>query len=143
MDDTLSHCAIACGTTLTDRGITPCDVAAYDFQSPAGDGRATLALQLRDGRRLTPTGAPGQGTATAWAGGPRSDLGTLRAVVADILDARRWQEAEVIVRGLRQDGAVHHATAAELADWRAQATAAGAVIHQDQAPVAADTLPGF
>jgi hypothetical protein len=72
----------------------------------------------------------------------RRYLATARETLADVLDPRRRQEQELIVQGIRQDGAILHGTAAEWADWTARAQAAGASIPAGPAP-AADTTVRF
>lgn len=54
-------------------------------------------------------------------------------ILADILDPRRREEQELTVRGIRQDGAILHGTAAEWADWTSRAEAAGASIPTEPA----------
>ena len=66
-------------------------------------------------------------------------LAVAQSVLAEVLDERRWKDRELYIRALRQNGAVHHATNAELTDWRARATAAGATIPTRPATAAADT----
>lgn len=68
------------------------------------------------------------------------EIERLRAVLAEVLDPRRWQDQEVTIRGLRQDGAILHATTAELADWRARADNQPT---RGPAAPAADTTPRF